>query len=42
VQVPALALVVRDAVPGIKLEAAGNQHDVVLDKMVADYTMGHA
>lgn len=38
----ALTLVVGNAVPGIELEAAGYQHDLLLDKAVADYTMRHA
>lgn len=42
VEVPALALVVRDAMAGVELEAAGDQHGVLLGKSVADYTMRHA
>ena len=42
VQMAALAVMVGDAVPGIELEAAGYQHDLLLNKTVADYTMWHA
>jgi pyruvate-formate lyase-activating enzyme len=33
VQMPALALVVRDTVPGIELESAGNEHGEIVEKM---------